>query len=82
MTRLTMAVVAALIITLCLAVILVKLLLDLHADEPESSESRQLDRRQDSKQRAVKPGTLRAITYGCIGNRGRQAQTAARYRRD
>ena len=55
MTRLTMAIAAALIIPLFLAVILVKLLLDLYAEEPDSSESRQLDRRQDFKQRLVKP---------------------------
>jgi hypothetical protein len=55
MTRLTMAIAAALIIPLFLAVILVKLLLDLYAEEPDSSESRQLDRRQDFKQRPVKP---------------------------
>jgi hypothetical protein len=31
------------------------LLLDLYAEEPDSSESRQLDGRQDFKQGAVKP---------------------------
>jgi hypothetical protein len=36
MTRLTMAIVAALIISLFLGVILVKLLLDLYAEEPDS----------------------------------------------
>jgi hypothetical protein len=51
MTRLTTVIAAALIIPLFLAVILVKLLLDLYAEEPDSSESRQLDRRQDLKQR-------------------------------
>jgi hypothetical protein len=35
MTRLTMTIVAALIIPLFLAVILVKLILDLHAEEPD-----------------------------------------------
>lgn len=54
MARLTMAIVAGLIVSLFLGIILVKLLLDLHAEEPDSSESRQLDRRQDSKQRPVK----------------------------
>jgi hypothetical protein len=55
MTRLIMTIVAALIISLFLGVILVKLLLDLYAEEPDSPESRQLDRRQGSKQRPIKP---------------------------
>jgi hypothetical protein len=54
-TRLTMAIVAALIICLFLGTILVKLLLDLYAEEPDSPESRLLDRPQDSKPRPVKP---------------------------
>lgn len=55
MARLTLATIAALIISLSLAVILVKVLLDLYAEEPESSESRKLDRRRDSQRRAVRP---------------------------
>jgi len=54
MTRLTLAIVVALIIPLFLAVVLVNLLLDLYAEEPDSTESRQLDRRQDLKQRPAK----------------------------
>jgi predicted lipid-binding transport protein (Tim44 family) len=52
--RLTMAIVAALIMCLFLGVILVRLLLDLHATEPDSPESRQSDRRQDSQQSSAK----------------------------
>jgi hypothetical protein len=54
-TRLTMAIVAALIICLSLGTILVQLLLDLYAEEPDSPDSRLSDRPQDSKQRPVKP---------------------------
>jgi hypothetical protein len=54
-TRLTVAIVAALITCLLLGTILVKLLLDLYAEESDSPESRLLDWTQDSKQRPVKP---------------------------
>jgi hypothetical protein len=50
MTRLTLAIVVVLIIPLFLAVILVNLLLDLYAEEADSTEPRHLDRRQDSEQ--------------------------------
>jgi hypothetical protein len=53
--RLTMAIVAALIMCLLMGTILVKLLLDLYAEEPDLADSRRLDRPQDSKQRPVKP---------------------------
>jgi len=51
----TRAIVAALIIPLLLAAVLVKSLLDLYAEERDLPESRRLNRRQDSKQRPVKP---------------------------
>jgi hypothetical protein len=53
-TPLTAAIVAALIICLFMGTILVKLLLDLYAEEPDSEDPRGLDRRQDSKKRPIK----------------------------
>ena len=44
MTRLAVVVVAAMTIPIFLAVVLVKLLLDLYAEESDFSETRQLDR--------------------------------------
>jgi hypothetical protein len=71
-TRLTMVIGAALIILLFLAVVIVKLLLDLYAEEPLSSESRQPDRRQDFNQRPVKPeSSLRTD----VGKRRRRLQS-------
>jgi hypothetical protein len=59
MTRLTLAIAVALIIPLFLALILVNLLLDLHAEEPDSIASGGLDRRRDSTRRPAKPEPTR-----------------------
>jgi hypothetical protein len=52
-----MAIVAVLLIPLFLAAIVINLLLDLYADEPDSPESGQQDRRRDSNQSSANPNT-------------------------
>jgi hypothetical protein len=52
-----MPIVAVLFIPLFLVAIVVKLLLDLYAEEPDSSESGQQDQRRDSNQNSANANT-------------------------